>query len=121
MLLLDDTRYHEETVFTGRRIGNYILTDAAIGHDIGAQAHPCRNNRGHRLNVLRIDFVELFDKGQNGVEFFAHRLDAVVLKPNTGQMCNAAHGIAVYAQWGKPWLGTRKLVTCTDCRKILAG
>lgn len=52
-----------------RRIGEYLVADVAIGHDIVAQAQMVGDDRGHRLDALGIDLAQLLDPAENVAEF----------------------------------------------------
>ena len=51
-----------------------------------------RRHRGHRLDAVAIHFVELLDKGQDGVELALQMRDLVVGDGDARQMRDAADG-----------------------------
>src|SRR5690606_9637935 len=52
-------------------------------------------DRSHRLDALDIDFVELFDKAENGVELTFVSRDIVFGNPDAGETTNAPYGIGI--------------------------
>src|SRR5580700_1882220 len=87
--------HDEEVILMGRRIRDDGVRDAAVGHLILAHFHRHRRHRRHRLDALDVDLVELFDKGQNGVELALNTGHFVLGNGDPRQMRNAANRVCV--------------------------
>ena len=59
-----------------------------------------RRHRGHRLDTVDIDLLQLLDKGQDRVDLAAQMLDLAVLDGDTGEMRDTAHGRGVNGHCG---------------------
>lgn len=78
-----------------RRIGDDGIRNAAVGHGVVAHLHRHRRHRRHRLDTFDIDFRQLLDKSQNGVELALEVFDFVIRNRYARQMRNAADGLGV--------------------------
>ena len=82
-------------MLVGRRIGENRVGNPAVGYFIVPHFDRHRRDRRHRLNALDIDFRELFDKSQDGVELALQILHFVVRDRDPREMGNAADGIGI--------------------------
>jgi len=83
-------------IFARRRVGEHGIRNTAVGDPILAHCHRHRHHRGHRLDAGDIDFRELLDEGEHGVELTAQVLDLVIGNRYARQMRDAADRIGVY-------------------------
>src|SRR5690606_7318715 len=54
------------------------------------------DGRGHRLDALHIDLIELLDPFQNAVQLPGERLEALLRHGEAGEARDLAHGVFVY-------------------------
>ena len=78
-----------------RRIGQHGLGIAAVGHLVLAHFHRHWRHRGHRLDAGDIDFLQLLDEGQHGVQFALEMLDLVLGDRDAGETGDTADGCGV--------------------------
>src|SRR5580704_9155542 len=93
--LLHHLGHDEEVILMGRRVRDDGVRNAAVGHLILAHFHRHRRHRRHRLDAVHIDFAELLDKGQNGVELALQASYLVLGNGDPRQMRNATDRVCV--------------------------
>jgi hypothetical protein len=82
-------------MFMSRRIGNDCIRNAAVRNLIIALLQRHRHDRSHRRHTAYVDFRQLFDKGENGVEFAAEVFQLALGDRNSRQMRDAADSFDV--------------------------
>src|SRR5690606_22256718 len=78
-------------------------------------------DRSHGLDALDIDFIELFDKAENGVELTFVSRDIVFGNPDAGETTNAPYGIGIDRHMrllGLEWNFNLRL-SFAECRLLL--
>src|SRR5690606_36547747 len=96
---LDHLRHAVEAMFRRRRIGQHLVAHPAARQRVGiddvvAQPQGLRDHRGHRLDAGAIDFAELLDPAENGIELGHHPVELVLAHPDAREAGDLRHGFA---------------------------
>jgi hypothetical protein len=93
--LFDHPRHEKVLAVRIRRVAQHRVGILAVIHHVGALFHRHRRHRGHGLDALDIDLLQLLHERQNGIDLATQVLDFVVRNRDPRQMRDTANGCSV--------------------------